>query len=53
MIVVLLTLDVIPVAVVDCVTDVVGGRTVDGLAILSADDDEFDMSVNLEVEVVE
>ena len=32
----------ISVAAVDCVTDVISGRIVDGLVILSADSDEFE-----------
>ena len=48
-VIVVLILDVIPVADVDCVTDVIGGCVGHGLVIFSVDDAEFDVSVSLEV----
>ena len=48
-VIVMLMLDVILVVAVDGVTDVIDGRVIDGLAILSADDFELDMDVNREL----
>ena len=46
---VVLILDVIPVIGVVGVTEVIDGRVVDGLAVLSADSLELDVDVNREV----
>ena len=52
-VIVVLILDVIPIVGVDGVIDVIDGRVVDYLVILSAEDVELDEGVNLEVRVVE
>ena len=51
-VIVVLILEVIPIVRVDGVIDVIDGRAVDGLVILSADGVEFYVSANREVCVV-
>ena len=50
--IVVLILDVMPVVGVDGVTDVIDGRSVDDLVVLSVDGVELDISVNCEMCVV-